>query len=112
MVVPYKICFFPCNAYFASLRAIPEARNAYMYAAAKEEGGGDREKERMRASDAKYEMYSKGEGGGNLMEPKNIDTIDMICMVNSHVKLPTHSTEYYCTVYNAILSVTNGRCRV
>ena len=34
-----------------------------MYAAAKEEGGGDREKERMRASDAKYEIYSKGEGG-------------------------------------------------
>ncbi len=58
-------------------------------------GGGDREKERMRASDAKYEMYSKGEGGKNLMEPKNIDTIDMICMVNSHVKLLTHSTENY-----------------
>ena len=39
MVVPYKICFFPCNAQFASLRAIPEARNAYAYAAAAKEGG-------------------------------------------------------------------------
>ena len=71
MVVPYKIWFFFRVTHILR-HCVPYLRPGMRTRTQQQQRRGESRKERMRASDAKYEMYSKGEGGENLMEPKTL----------------------------------------